>query len=349
MGCGIDKKAMRDVMALVESVGHFAPISTVVEETSLTNKETVHDLMNLVAEYEYAVKELKFQGNQAKRDPDASAQEMMDAVEANLQRMDRVTAKIRKIVLGESIGQVVCPARAVEAVVEASAAEVSPKHRKLLKLAAKEKGVSEDEILKMWNADKPHFGGDGPHRYDDGAKECSYCLRPKDWVPQKEVEGGSEEVKWLPSILEKEVKAFVGKVSSAAKWDGYQAYAFCVALLEDVNAHPEAKAVNELLLKEYNKDLEQNESVKESSDDPADVAAEILDQGRKHEIVSLLSKKWEGVLDTLDAQSERQKGLRRAGAGATAAVLTLQPVVKKLKDYSEEVSTIVGQIEDRLK
>lgn len=38
-------------------------------------------------------------------------------------------------------------------------------------------------IMKDWNAETPHFGGIGPHRYDGNEKECSYCLRPKDWKP----------------------------------------------------------------------------------------------------------------------------------------------------------------------
>lgn len=62
--------------------------------------------------------------------------------------------------------------------------KLSPQHSKLLKAAAKELGKTEDEVLKMWNDDKPHFGGGMPHRYDAGSKECSYCLRPKDWEKQ---------------------------------------------------------------------------------------------------------------------------------------------------------------------
>lgn len=38
-------------------------------------------------------------------------------------------------------------------------------------------------LLEMWNARTPHFGGSGPHRYDGISKECSYCLRPKNWKP----------------------------------------------------------------------------------------------------------------------------------------------------------------------
>lgn len=38
-------------------------------------------------------------------------------------------------------------------------------------------------LLECWNAETPHFGGDGPHRYDDNSKLCGYCDRPKNWKP----------------------------------------------------------------------------------------------------------------------------------------------------------------------
>jgi hypothetical protein len=39
-------------------------------------------------------------------------------------------------------------------------------------------------ILEQWNAETPHFGGVGPHRYNGKDKECCYCLRPKTWTFQ---------------------------------------------------------------------------------------------------------------------------------------------------------------------
>lgn len=36
-------------------------------------------------------------------------------------------------------------------------------------------------IIECWNAETPHFGGAGPHRYDGREKRCAYCARPKDW------------------------------------------------------------------------------------------------------------------------------------------------------------------------
>ena len=37
-------------------------------------------------------------------------------------------------------------------------------------------------ILEHWNAERPHFGGGGPHRYNTAKdKECCYCGRPRDW------------------------------------------------------------------------------------------------------------------------------------------------------------------------
>jgi len=45
----------------------------------------------------------------------------------------------------------------------------------------------ESRVLKLlidcWNEPKPHFGGDGPHRYDSKSKICCYCGRPKGWKP----------------------------------------------------------------------------------------------------------------------------------------------------------------------
>lgn len=54
-------------------------------------------------------------------------------------------------------------------------------------------------------------------------------------------------VDWLPDHMSSGVHALVGNVSAAIKWDILDAAAFSVALLEDVNAHPEARAVNDLL------------------------------------------------------------------------------------------------------
>jgi len=39
-------------------------------------------------------------------------------------------------------------------------------------------------IIKQWNAETPHFGGDMPHRYDGKSRRCSYCERPKNWKPR---------------------------------------------------------------------------------------------------------------------------------------------------------------------
>jgi hypothetical protein len=58
-----------------------------------------------------------------------------------------------------------------------------------------------------------------------------------------------EESDWLANELEPAVKPFVSKVSSAAGYDITQAMAFCVALLEDVNAHKEAAEINKLFIK----------------------------------------------------------------------------------------------------
>ena len=54
--------------------------------------------------------------------------------------------------------------------------------KKQLKEASKEMGMTEKEVLKLWDAEKPHFGGSGPHRYED--VECVYCLRPENYTSE---------------------------------------------------------------------------------------------------------------------------------------------------------------------
>lgn len=36
------------------------------------------------------------------------------------------------------------------------------------------------EMRAMWDQERPHFDGQGPHRYLPGSDFCEYCLRPKD-------------------------------------------------------------------------------------------------------------------------------------------------------------------------
>jgi len=40
------------------------------------------------------------------------------------------------------------------------------------------------QIIHIWNSKRPHFGGDGPHRYAGNSQRCLYCNRPKRWKPQ---------------------------------------------------------------------------------------------------------------------------------------------------------------------
>jgi hypothetical protein len=56
----------------------------------------------------------------------------------------------------------------------------------------------------------------------------------------KEAEG------WFPNEA-RYPRELLSNVSKAIDWDVGQAFAFVVALLEDVNAHDEAKQVNDLL------------------------------------------------------------------------------------------------------
>lgn len=55
------------------------------------------------------------------------------------------------------------------------------------------------------------------------------------------------EAKWLPRTLSGEAVDLVAMVSNKIEYDINAAMAFCVALLENVNAHPEAAKVNEIL------------------------------------------------------------------------------------------------------
>jgi len=66
---------------------------------------------------------------------------------------------------------------------------------------------------------------------------------------------------WLPNLLDSKEKqvvhGLVSHVSKTIKWDIMMAGAIAVALLEDVNAHEAAKAVNNLLNKTLLEDVEQ--------------------------------------------------------------------------------------------
>ena len=68
-------------------------------EMTLTNKDSVYAVLGTADAFEEIVKELRFQANSAKRDPDKLAQELLDAVQVNLDRMDQLVSKLRKMVL----------------------------------------------------------------------------------------------------------------------------------------------------------------------------------------------------------------------------------------------------------
>ena len=63
---------------------------------TVTNKESLYEVLKYVDDMEEIVKEIKFQANNAKRDPDKSGQELLDAVQANLFRIERTTEKLSK-------------------------------------------------------------------------------------------------------------------------------------------------------------------------------------------------------------------------------------------------------------
>ena len=61
-----------------------------------TNKGAVYEVFNVVKDIEEITKELKFQANQAKRDPDDSAQVFLDAVMANFFRLEGIMKRAKK-------------------------------------------------------------------------------------------------------------------------------------------------------------------------------------------------------------------------------------------------------------
>lgn len=67
--------------------------------TSLTNKEMMFEVLNYAEDIEEATKEIRFQVTQARRDPDESAQDLLNAVKANIYKIERIINKINKDVL----------------------------------------------------------------------------------------------------------------------------------------------------------------------------------------------------------------------------------------------------------
>ena len=64
---------------------------------------------------------------------------------------------------------------------------------------------------------------------------------------------------WLPSEFSKvdpssyqKILKLVSKISRELDWNIDDAFVFCINLLEDVNAHKEAKQINDILYKEWN-------------------------------------------------------------------------------------------------
>lgn len=60
---------------------------------------------------------------------------------------------------------------------------------------------------------------------------------------------------WLPNNLDSDQRSLVGTVSRSLEWDTGAAGAFAVALLEDVNMHPEAAELNSILTDDDNANL----------------------------------------------------------------------------------------------
>jgi len=99
-----------------------------------------------------------------------------------------------------------------------SAVKVPSKHKKLLDKAQKFLKVSPDAVVEIWNDPTPHFGGAGPHRYDD-EKYCSYCYRPEDWKNVELQRGKQEYAEEAYSLLSesmydlKKVRDYINKMN----------------------------------------------------------------------------------------------------------------------------------------
>jgi len=78
----------------------------------------------------------------------------------------------------------------------------------------------------------------------------------------KEAEG------WFPNEA-RYPRELLSNVSKAIDWDVGQAFAFVVALLEDVNAHDEAKQVNDLLSRRQ-EEPEEEENYTPEDNNPED-------------------------------------------------------------------------------
>jgi hypothetical protein len=84
-----------------------------------------------------------------------------------------------------------------------------------------------------------------------------FVIRKGPWHESKSIKE-AKEYTWLANKLNKKYQTLISEVSKAIGFDVNQAQYFCVELLENVNAHPEAKAVNNALLS-----FEESKSMKE--------------------------------------------------------------------------------------
>ena len=64
-----------------------------------TNRESMFDVKNLADDIEQAAKELRFQANQAKRDPDEAAYYLLEATKVELYKLERLIKKARKTLM----------------------------------------------------------------------------------------------------------------------------------------------------------------------------------------------------------------------------------------------------------
>jgi hypothetical protein len=97
--------------------------------------------------------------------------------------------------------------------------------------------------------------------YDFNLKKVEKLGQPR--FANEDVQKEAKEARWLANELDEKYQTMVSQVAGKMHYDINSAMNFCVALLEDVNAHPEAKAVNDALLSfEESKNLGESEESK---------------------------------------------------------------------------------------
>jgi hypothetical protein len=101
--------------------------------------------------------------------------------------------------------------------------------------------------------------------YDFNLKKVEKLGQPR--FANEDVQKEAKEYRWLANELDEKYHPLISEVSKKLGYDVILVPKFCVALLENVNAHPEAKAVNNALLMsmEESKNLGSKKKMNEAS------------------------------------------------------------------------------------